>query len=67
MADTPADFVKKIVTLLKDASVRQKMGEKARAFVLAHHTWKRNADDFEALYRDAISRSSAQKAAPARG
>lgn len=54
MAENPSELAEKSVTLLKNASLRKQMGGKAREFVKDYYTWKRNADDFEKLYLEAV-------------
>jgi len=54
LEEDPKEFAAKVVYLLQNPAVRAEIGKKARDFVVQHHTWKKNAEDFEALYRQAI-------------
>ena len=55
--ERPEAFARAVARLLKHPSSRKAMGREARIFVEKHYTWKRNADDFEKLYREAAGKS----------
>lgn len=40
LADEPADFVRKVVTLLQDRDGRERMARAARTFVELHYSWQ---------------------------
>jgi len=55
VADTPNDFTATTVQLLQDPDFRARLGAKARAFVIANHSWEKAAEWIEALYADIVS------------
>ena len=54
VADTPSEFSKEIIGLLKNHHYRRKLGIAARQFVLDHYGWKSRSEILEQTYRDAI-------------
>ena len=51
-----AGFADGILTLLDDPALRRAVGQRARRFVQAHHTWDRSAALGEEMYRRALTR-----------
>ena len=64
IADTPKEFAKKVILLIKDESLRKKIGENAREFVMKNYTWKKSAEKFEDIYKQAISNYRKEIALP---
>lgn len=54
VADTPAQFVAHVVRLLRDATLRREVGDRARRFVLERHGMDCWAARFLQIYRDAM-------------
>ena len=52
VADAPAGFARAVIELLKDASLRVAIGQRARRAVLEGHTWDAHTARLEALCRD---------------
>ncbi|MEW6042297.1 MAG: glycosyltransferase family 4 protein [Elusimicrobiota bacterium] len=52
IANTPVEFVKKTIMLLKDSNLRSKIGGTGRKFVLEKYTWRSAAAQFRQLYRE---------------
>ena len=52
IADTPEDFAKNIVLLLKDKNLRQRISASGRKVVLENYTWSKIASKFENLYNE---------------
>ncbi|BAZ48929.1 hypothetical protein NIES4103_15400 [Nostoc sp. NIES-4103] len=50
VADSPEDFAKTTITLLKDTELAGKVGSQAREFVVNKHSWKVAANQIEELY-----------------
>lgn len=50
VADTPSNFVDKIVRLLKAEPYRQQMGLAARQFVIHHHSWEAVGEQVNQIY-----------------
>ena len=55
IADTPEQFAKEVVGLLRDNARRARLGAEARAHVTRQYSWERVADLFEAVYRSLVS------------
>jgi sugar transferase (PEP-CTERM/EpsH1 system associated) len=55
IADAPSEFTEKIITLFKDEKLREKIGSKAREFIVKNYTWQKTADMFEKVYKEAVS------------
>lgn len=51
-AATASDYVTQLAALLVDAARRQRMGERARACVLAHYSWSAHLSRFTQLLKD---------------
>lgn len=56
IADSPTEISAAVVDLLRQPSVRQRMGEAARAFVASNHQWERELMRFRSLLRPATAR-----------
>ncbi len=54
VADTPEEFAKKTILLLKDEILRKKIGKNGREFVMKNYTWEKVAKKFEEVYKEAI-------------
>ncbi|MBH8563677.1 glycosyltransferase [Nostoc sp. CENA67] len=55
VADSPEDFAKTTITLLKDTELAGKVGHQAREFVVNKHSWKVAANQIEELYGHILS------------
>jgi spore coat protein SA len=60
----PAELAEKILTLLHDDDLRQRLGQGARARVLERFTWKRIAREQEAVYDGVFERRAGGAVAP---
>ncbi|MFN3966973.1 MAG: glycosyltransferase [Endomicrobiia bacterium] len=54
IADTPEEFAKKVILLIKDENLRKKIGKNAREFVIKNYTWEKAAEKFENVYKEVI-------------
>lgn len=54
LADGTNAFADRILTLLTDADLRQRIGSGGRAFVEQHHNWGTITQQLESVYREAI-------------
>ena len=54
VADAEDDFADAVVTLLRSPDRAQEVGRRARAFVLANHSWERAAAIVDAIYRRVV-------------
>jgi glycosyltransferase involved in cell wall biosynthesis len=54
-ADTPADFARAVVELLRDVALRRQLGEAGRRLVEARYSWAETGRCFEALLEDATA------------
>jgi glycosyltransferase involved in cell wall biosynthesis len=52
VADDDEELAAEIVRLLDDDSLAHRLSEAARAYVLAHHTWRDAAAAYERVYRE---------------
>jgi glycosyltransferase involved in cell wall biosynthesis len=52
VADRDEDLAREIVRVLDDDKLAARLGEAARAYVLAHHTWRGAARAFERVYHE---------------
>ncbi|MFZ5862721.1 MAG: glycosyltransferase family 4 protein [Nitrospirota bacterium] len=57
VADDPEGFADAVITLLKDPGLRDRMGRQGRAHVLTGYSWRRQAEQFEALLERASGRA----------
>jgi glycosyltransferase involved in cell wall biosynthesis len=58
VADSPAEFADHVLRLLADAPTRRALAEAGRCYVEANHRWERAAEQFVALYEQAIAASA---------
>ena len=54
IADTPGQFVRHVVRLLQAATLRRQIGERARSFIIHHHSLDGWANRFLQIYREAV-------------
>jgi glycosyltransferase involved in cell wall biosynthesis len=54
-ADTPEDFARSVVMLVKDPSRRQALGAAGRRLVEARYSWAEVAREFEALCHEVLT------------
>ncbi len=57
LADEPAEFAGQIIRLLKDRSLRDRLGRSARALVETNYTWAVVAHQFDAVLERALRNS----------
>jgi glycosyltransferase involved in cell wall biosynthesis len=62
VADDPERFADAVITLLRDATLRDQMGRRAREHVLSGYSWRQQAKQFERLLERACGRTSAGEA-----
>ncbi|OGS25456.1 MAG: hypothetical protein A2297_06970 [Elusimicrobia bacterium RIFOXYB2_FULL_48_7] len=55
IADTPEEFARSVVMLLKDKNLRLKLSENGRKMVSANYTWKKVAEKFENIYQEIVN------------
>jgi glycosyltransferase involved in cell wall biosynthesis len=55
VADTPADFAAATLALLRDSSLRRRLGAAGRELVLRRYTWDACAASYDALYAELAS------------
>jgi glycosyltransferase involved in cell wall biosynthesis len=60
IADTPADFSRAVVRLLRDPSLRRALGERAYDLVEKEFTWSTIVQGYEEAYRQAIVLNSSR-------
>ncbi|HXJ89398.1 MAG TPA: glycosyltransferase family 4 protein [Candidatus Binatia bacterium] len=56
LADTPADFATSVVSLLRDSSLRRRLGTAARRLVLENYSWCKVAESFSGVLQDVLGR-----------
>jgi glycosyltransferase involved in cell wall biosynthesis len=56
LAETPQDFARQCVRLLRDPDLRHSFGSAARRLVEEKYSWARVVDDFEEIVRSAVER-----------
>ena len=54
VADDAQHFARETAALLADAEKRRQLGQRARAFVQAHHTWAAYVERLEAIYAEVV-------------
>lgn len=54
IADTPEEFAKATIKLLRNHKLRERIAHNARIFVEENHQWKKIADDLIEVYEDVI-------------
>ena len=52
-----SQMAEQILRLANDAQLRQRLGENGRTYVLAHHTWRTNAEAALAAYDQLVARA----------
>ncbi len=52
VADDPKAMAENVIRLLRDASLRERIGSAARHFVETHWTWEANFENFERILRE---------------
>ncbi len=50
VADTAEDFAETVVTLIKSPEMADRIGRKAREFVMHNHSWENAASQVEEIY-----------------
>jgi len=58
LADTPADFARSVVSLLRDPNQRRRLGASARILVQEKYSWAKVAENFARTLQEVITRSS---------
>ena len=66
LAETPQEFARQCVRLLRDPDLRRSLGGAARRLVEEKYSWARVVDDFEGIVRSLAERRGAPRAAAAR-
>jgi sugar transferase (PEP-CTERM/EpsH1 system associated) len=61
VADDPVEFGEKTLRLLKDKELRVKIAKDARKLVEKKYSWERAVEEFEEVYRRAISKKVLRK------
>jgi sugar transferase (PEP-CTERM/EpsH1 system associated) len=56
LADTPDDFARSVMSLLRDSNQRKRLGTSARALVQERYSWPRVAESFAHALQDVITR-----------
>jgi len=51
IADTPEEFAKKIIMLLKNEKIRQLYGFQGRKIVKEMYSWERSSEKYDELYK----------------
>ena len=46
---TPEELTRQVVSIMRDAALRERMGAAGRAYVTEHYTWDRSREDFNAI------------------
>jgi sugar transferase (PEP-CTERM/EpsH1 system associated) len=54
LADDPETFAKATVSLLQDAALRQRLGERGRQLVLDHYDWRAIYERLEEAFQEAV-------------
>jgi glycosyltransferase involved in cell wall biosynthesis len=62
LADTPHDFADCVVSLLRDANARKRLGDSARVLVQERYSWPKVAESFARTLQDVIIRPAATRA-----
>lgn len=55
LTDTPNDFAQAVLSLLRDANQRQRLGASARALVEKNYSWRKIAESFASVLTEVIS------------
>lgn len=56
LADTPDDFARSVISLLRDSNQRERVGAAARALVQEKYSWSKVAESFAHALRDVMTR-----------
>jgi polysaccharide biosynthesis protein PslH len=56
LADTPEDFARSVISLLRDSDQRNRLGAAARSLVQEKYSWPKVAESFAHALQDVISR-----------
>jgi sugar transferase (PEP-CTERM/EpsH1 system associated) len=56
LADTPDDFARSVISLLRDSDQRERLGASARALVQERYSWPKVAEDFASALQDVVTR-----------
>ena len=56
LADTPTDFAKSVLSLLRDPGERKRLGDSARSLVQEKYSWPKVAESFARTLQDVIAR-----------
>jgi sugar transferase (PEP-CTERM/EpsH1 system associated) len=62
LADSPEDFARSVVSLLRDPSQRQRLGTSARTLVQEKYSWAKVAEDFARTLQEVTTRSGRAEA-----
>jgi len=60
VADTPADFAERVVTLLKDQALRERLSRKARELVESQYDWSVMGERLLRVYNDLCAGNHAE-------
>jgi polysaccharide biosynthesis protein PslH len=58
IADTAADFVDRVIELVNDRHKRSEIGQKARTFIVANHSWQHAAAKIRSIYESVALESA---------
>lgn len=64
IADNPVDFAQRVVELLQDATLRQKLALNARKLIEEKYTWEASVEQLERIYQAAIATHSRNLTVP---
>ena len=56
LADTPKDFADRVISLLRDANQRRKLGTAARTLVEESYSWPKIAENFSRILQEVIAK-----------
>ncbi len=54
IADEPQDFAQRVLDLLENKALRQRIGRQGRKYVEEHHDWRAVAQQLEGIYREVM-------------
>ena len=55
IADKPADFAKRVIEVLNNTTLREKISENARNLIVERYTWESHALKFQSLYEEVVN------------
>jgi glycosyltransferase involved in cell wall biosynthesis len=58
IADTPPKFAKKVVKLLKDKKLRERISQNSRQLIERHYNWLEIGQRLIAVYSDLVNKKS---------